>query len=114
MHVAASLGLVDHLADGPRTAAELARTTGTHAPSLDRLLRALATLDVLAEDADGRFRSTPLGDTLRSGVPGSMREVVGTFADALTTRAACELSSRACAPASRPSMTCSVRPSSTI
>ena len=59
--VAAELGIVDHLAGGPRTAAELARATGTHAPSLYRLLRALATIDVLAEDGEGRFSSTPLG-----------------------------------------------------
>jgi hypothetical protein len=71
--VAAQLGIVDHLADGPRTAAELAAATGTHAPSLYRLLRALASLDVLSEDGEGRFSSTPLGDTLRSGVPGSVR-----------------------------------------
>src|SRR5882672_10934639 len=48
---AAELGIVDHLVGGPRSAAELARATGTHAPSLYRLLRALATLEVLAEDA---------------------------------------------------------------
>jgi hypothetical protein len=78
--VAAQLGIVDHLAKGPRTAAELAAATGTHAPSLYRLLRALASLDVLVEDAEGRFSSTPLGDTLRSGVPGSVRApvVMGT------------------------------------
>ena len=39
--VAAELGIVDHLVGGPRSAAELARATGTHAPSLYRLLRAL-------------------------------------------------------------------------
>ena len=43
--VAAQLGIVDQLAHGPRTAAELAAATGAHAPSLYRLLRALASLD---------------------------------------------------------------------
>src|SRR3989442_7027484 len=71
--VAAELGIVDHLVGGPRSAAELARATGTHAPSLYRLLRALPTLEVLAEDAEGRFSSTTLGDTLRSDAPGSVR-----------------------------------------
>ena len=51
--VAARLAIVDHLASGPRSAAELAEATGTHAPSLYRLLQALATLEVLAEDAPG-------------------------------------------------------------
>ena len=74
--VAAQLGIVDQLAHGPRTAAELAAATGAHAPSLYRLLRALASLDVLAEDTEGRFSSTPLGDTRRSGAPGSVRAPV--------------------------------------
>lgn len=39
---AAKLGLADHLADGPRTADELAARTGTHAPSLYRFLRTIA------------------------------------------------------------------------
>src|SRR3989442_13823577 len=85
--VAAELGIVDHLVGGPRTAAELARATGTHAPSLYRLLRALATLEVLAEDAEGRFSSTPLGDTLRSDAPGSVRGAVIMAGDPTFTRA---------------------------
>jgi hypothetical protein len=86
--VAAQLGIVDHLANGPRTAADLAAATGTHAPSLYRLLRALASLDVLSEDAEGRFSSTPLGDTLRSGVPGSVRGPVVMMTVPTFTRAA--------------------------
>src|SRR5690242_291988 len=53
--VAAALRLADLLAAGPRTSAELAEVTGTHAPSLHRLLRALAALDVCAEGEDGCF-----------------------------------------------------------
>jgi len=89
--VAAQLGVVDHLAGGPRTAAELARATGTHAPSLYRLLRALATLEVLAEDDEGRFSSTPLGDTLRSDAPGSVRAAVIMAGDPTFTRACGEM-----------------------
>lgn len=73
VHVAARLGLADHLADGPRTAEELARLTGSHTRSLYRLLRALASVGVFSEDGDGRFRPTPLGDCLRSDIPGSQR-----------------------------------------
>ena len=72
IHVAATLGIADLLADGPRTAAELAADTGTHAPTLARLLRALASVGVLAEGGDGRFATTPVGDCLRSGAPGSL------------------------------------------
>ena len=71
VHVAAKLALADHLADGPRTVEELAESTGTHARSLYRLLRALASVGVFSEGDDGRFRPTPLGDCLRSDMPGS-------------------------------------------
>lgn len=73
--VAAKLRIADALASGPLTVAELAGQTATHAPSLFRVLRALASVGVFAEDADGRFRQTPLSEVLRTGVPGSMRAV---------------------------------------
>jgi SAM-dependent methyltransferase len=72
LSVAASLGLSDLLADGPRTPAELAAATGTHEPTLRRLLRALATVGVYERQDDGRFALTELGATLRSDVPGSV------------------------------------------
>lgn len=51
IHVAASLGLADLVADGPKTADELAQATKAHGPSLRRLLRALTSLGVFAENA---------------------------------------------------------------
>src|SRR5687768_6091556 len=73
IHVAAQLRLADVLADGPQRIEDLADATGTHAPSLGRLLRRLAALEVVTEEADGRFGLTPLGGLLRSGIPGSIR-----------------------------------------
>src|SRR6185369_6416862 len=73
IHVAARLDLAGLLAGGPRTADDLARATGTHPRSLYRLLRALAGLGIFAETAPRLFASTPLGDVLRDGVPGSQR-----------------------------------------
>ena len=73
IYVAAKLGLADHLKEGPRTAAELVALTEAHAPSLYRVMRALASVGVLVEDEQGRFSSTPLLATLQSDVPGSMR-----------------------------------------
>ena len=61
------------LADGPRAAAELAQLTQAHAPSLYRVLRLLAALNVLREQPSGHFALTPLGERLRTGVPGSLR-----------------------------------------
>lgn len=73
VYVAAKLGLADLLKDGPRSSADLATGTQTHGPSLYRLLRALASLGVLAEDEQGRFSLTPLGECLRGDLPGSQR-----------------------------------------
>ena len=78
--MAAKLGLADKLAKGPRSAAELAGETGTHAPSLHRLLRTLASLGILTERDGKRFALTPLGETLRSGAPGSALATVLTLA----------------------------------
>jgi hypothetical protein len=79
--VAANLGLADLLAKGPRTVEELARKTGTHAPFLRRVLRALASVGVFAETGSGRFRSTPVAATLRGGVPGSLRDFARMMVD---------------------------------
>lgn len=71
---AARLGVADHLAAaGPQTAAELAARTGAHADAVHRLLRALASAGVFAEDADARFGLTPLAEVLRSDHPQSAR-----------------------------------------
>jgi O-methyltransferase domain len=71
--VVARLGIADLLADGPKSAPELAAATGTHGPTLHRVLRALASVGVFVEGDDGRFAMTPLAESLRSGVPGSLR-----------------------------------------
>jgi hypothetical protein len=73
LYVAAKLGIADLLTDGPRSVDMLAQATKVHAPSLYRLLRALASLGVFADDGTGRFSLTPLADCLRSEVPGSQR-----------------------------------------
>lgn len=73
--VAAKLRLADHLAAEPRSVAELAERTQTHEPSLYRLLRALASVGVFAEQPDGRFAQTDMGEFLRTGVPNSLRGI---------------------------------------
>jgi O-methyltransferase domain/Dimerisation domain len=71
--VAAELGLADEIQTGPKTAEEVAVTKGLHPVPLYRLLRALASVGIFAEQEDGRFRQTPMSDALRSDVPYSMR-----------------------------------------
>ena len=73
LYIAAKLGIPDLLKDGPKTPEELAGATSTHAPSLYRVLRALAAVNVLTLSNHGRFGNTPVSETLRSDVPGSIR-----------------------------------------
>src|SRR2546425_6253138 len=54
IYVAARLGIAELLQDGARSGDELARATGTHAPSLRRLLRGLAVVGVVDEVEPGR------------------------------------------------------------
>jgi hypothetical protein len=80
LHLAAKLGLADLLADGPRHYAEMAERSRTNAPALNRLLRLLASVGVFEERDGGTFALQPLGELLRSDVPGSMRDSVVLFA----------------------------------
>jgi len=73
VHVIAKLGIPDLLRTGPKTAAELASATETHAASLFRVLRALVSVGVLSGESDNRFGLTPLSETLITDVPGSLR-----------------------------------------
>ena len=85
LYVAAKLGIADLLANGPRRFADLADESHTHAASLNRVLRLLASAGVFAEEADGHFALTPLGAGLRTGVPGSVRAAVLLFSGGAQT-----------------------------
>ena len=79
--VAAQLGVADVLAKGPRTAEAIAQQVGAQPAALRRVLRALASQGVFAVDARGRFRLTPLAQTLRSDRPGSLRDFARMMVD---------------------------------
>ncbi|MFF4157112.1 methyltransferase [Streptomyces sp. NPDC001678] len=76
LRAAAAVGVADHLADGPRTAQDLAAATGADARNLGRVLRLLATRGLFEEDAQGRFHLTAAGDALRTDAPVSVRSAV--------------------------------------
>jgi SAM-dependent methyltransferase len=83
LYAAAELGLADHLgadhpsADHPSAepvpVGKLAAETGTHADTLYRFCRALAGLGLFTEHPGRAFTLTPLGATLRSDRPGTLR-----------------------------------------
>jgi len=74
--VAAKLDVAELLADGPLTAAELAKPTGTDADSLYRVLRAAAMAGVFDELPERTFANNPVSETLRDSAPDSTRQLV--------------------------------------
>lgn len=77
--IAADLGIADALANGPRSVAELADGAGVDEDALYRILRALATEGVFAEEDERAFRNTELSDRLRTDYPGSWRDFAHLF-----------------------------------
>src|SRR5437867_872210 len=73
IYVAAKLGIADLLKEESKSAEELASATSTHPPSLVRVLRALASVNLLTQSHDNRFGNTPVSETLRSDIQGSLR-----------------------------------------
>jgi hypothetical protein len=71
--VAARFRIADLLAQGASTADALAANIGCHAPSLRRLLRALASLDICSELEDGSFELRPMGSLLCENAHPSLR-----------------------------------------
>lgn len=76
--VAARLGIAEHLRDGPRSAQELAEATATNPRALYRLLRALASIGIFAEER-GRFVLTPLAQCLLDPSTKAMATMRGEF-----------------------------------
>jgi hypothetical protein len=74
VHVIAKFGIADHLAYGPQTSPALAQVTATDPDALHRLLLAGAAFGLLEEVEPQSFTLTPLGELLRSDVPGSVRD----------------------------------------
>ena len=76
LYVAAKLDIAELLAEGPKTAAELATATVTDERSLYRILRALASVGVFSETDHRTFVNTPASATLRTDAPNSTRHWV--------------------------------------
>ena len=67
----ARLGVADALTGGPMAVPELAARVGADPLALGRVLRALQDTALFTTLEDGRIGLTPLGELLRSDVPGS-------------------------------------------
>src|SRR5579863_9670645 len=83
LYVAAEMNLADRLVERPRTAEELAQSTAADAPTLYRVMRALASLGLFTEGPSHRFSLTLLGEVFRTG---TVRATVLTAAGELITK----------------------------
>ena len=93
----ATYSIADHLAKGPATAEQIATVEGIDSTAAFRLLRACASLGLVACDDGLTFSATPLLGTLRTNVPGSLHSLAiawsapghwlswGRFLDAVRT-----------------------------
>src|SRR5215475_4657918 len=66
------LRIPDLLAAGPRDIETLARASSCHAPSLQRFIAALASLDLVEQLSDGMVALTPTGALLRTDADDSL------------------------------------------
>jgi hypothetical protein len=75
--ISADLNVADALADGPKPVEKLAREVGADPDTLHRILRALATEGVFAEEQPGVFRNTEASDELRRSGWGAFAHLFG-------------------------------------
>ncbi len=81
IYVTAKLGIADLLKDGPRSCVALATATGADAPSLFRLMRALASVGVFSHIQGDCFALSRLAESLQTEVHGSLRAMVITLGE---------------------------------
>jgi hypothetical protein len=72
----ARLKIADMLSDGPLPVAQLAAETATNEDALYRVLRLLASVGVFTELPGKVFAITPMSQLMRSGVSGSIRDLI--------------------------------------
>ncbi|MFN7971056.1 MAG: methyltransferase [Acidobacteriota bacterium] len=73
IHVVATLGVADRLGGDPRPVDQLAQEVEANPDALFRMLRALSSVGLFEERTGRSFVLTKLGERLRAGVPGSLR-----------------------------------------
>ncbi|MCP3954232.1 MAG: methyltransferase [Desulfobacterales bacterium] len=76
VYVAAELGIADMLSEGPKSIEALAQESQSHAPTLYRVMRALASVGIFFEAEDNRFELTPMAECLQTG---AMRSIALLF-----------------------------------
>ena len=81
IYVAAKLGIADLLKDGPQSCVALAASTGSDAPSLFRLMRALSSVGIFSHLGKDCFALSQLAESLQTEVHGSLRAMMITIGE---------------------------------
>jgi hypothetical protein len=81
VYVAAKLGIADLLRDRPQSSVALATATGSDAPSLFRLMRALSSVGIFSQLDRDRFALSRLAENLLTNAPASLRATVITIGE---------------------------------
>ena len=81
IYVAAKLGIADVLKDRPLKCSEIAAILGADVRSLFRLMRALSGLGIFAQASNDYFSLSPLAETLRADIPGSLKATIITLGE---------------------------------
>ena len=90
MQVALHLEIADRLADGPRSAADLARAAGVQEDALYRVLRTLASVGIFEERPARTFATNEAADVLRRGET-TLRNILYFLTDSIHFRTYGEL-----------------------
>jgi hypothetical protein len=76
LYIAAKLRIADILLDGPLDYREISRKTVTHAGTLYRVLRALASFGIFKENKDKSFEITPYSRFLTKGHSSKINKII--------------------------------------
>ena len=79
LYTVAKLDIADRLGDEVKCISQLAQETHTHETSLYRLLRAMASIGIFAQEQPGVFTNTEISSLLRSDHPASLRDGARLF-----------------------------------
>lgn len=75
LYAAAEIGVADHIRDAAQSTEALAKSTGSNAGALHRILRVLASYGIF-EPRNGSWAHTDMSRLLRSDHPASMRDYI--------------------------------------
>jgi len=81
LYVVVHAGVADHLASGPKTAADLAKATGSNEDALYRLMRLLVSVGIFAEVGPRMFGLTPASELLQKKHPRSVHDLTVFICD---------------------------------